>query len=343
VNPAPTDKVAALRRAIIRAWPDYYSWPEARQERHRLQRSRDDDCRLRQAVVQSLFGLDVRSEEELEALLDSFNDAQYLLLNSTMLPLQGIGADSLFLNESLPDDKTLLDFETLGDYARDDHQFQEQARQQEDPAYVVRPYRGDLHHCWARLQIEGAFHYADLRTQAGYLADALEELGSDRIQALIPHEYVDGPNHGKREGKGFLYDKRIDAHGLEGQLDELQRRYYAYVRQRYDDLLELFDQSLRKCVYVRDRSRPDDPHMEFVFSDKTALDAVRFRHFVSDCRVLAGDVGELESQLDHERRAALDFLEESHRDIMDHFDPTVVTLRQKRKIILADGKLKDLL
>jgi hypothetical protein len=344
MNPTQTDKAAALRRAIIRVWPDYYySWPEARQERHRLQRSREDDFRIRQAVVQSLFGLDVRSEEELSTLLDSFNDAQYLLLNSTMLPLQGIGADSFFLNESLPDDKTLLDFETLGDYARDDHRFQQQARRQEDPGYVVRPYRGDLHHCWARLDVDGAFHYADLRTQAGYLVDALEELGSDRIPTLIPHGYVDGPNHGKREGKGFIYDKRIDARGLEGQLDELQHRYYAYVTKRHDDLLELFDKSARKCVYVQDRSHPDDPHMEFVFSDKTALDAVRVRHFISDCRLLAGNNCELEARLDHERRAALDFLEESHRDIMNNFDPTVVKLRQKRKIILADGKLKDLL
>ena len=83
--------------------------------------------------------------------------------------------------------------------------------------------------------------------------------------------------------------------------------------------------------------------MDFVFSDKTALDAMRFRHFMSDCRLLAGDNRELETQFDHERRAALVFLEESHRDIMDNFDPTVVTLRQKRKIILANDKLKDLL
>jgi len=343
MNPAQTDKDAALRRAIIRVWPDYFSWPEGERERRRLRRSREDDLRIRQAVVQSLFSHKVQSEEELDALLDSFDDAQYLLLNSILLPLQGIGSDSFFLNESLPDDKTLLDFETLGDYARDDHRFQQQARKQEDSEHVVRPYRGDLHHCWARLHVDGAFYYADLRTQAGYVVDVLDELGSDRIQTLIPHEYVDGPNHGKREDKGFVYDKRIDAHGLEGQLEDLQRRYYGYMNKRYEDLLNLFDQTARKHIYMLDRSRVDDPHMDFVFSDKTALDAVRFRHFMSDCRLLGGDNRELETQLDHERRAALTFLEESHRDIMEHYDPTVVTLRKKRKIILADSKLKDLL
>lgn len=53
----------------------------------------------------------------MRALLDSLDDAQYLVLNSTMLPLQGVGADNFFLNESLPEDKTMLDFDTLGDYA----------------------------------------------------------------------------------------------------------------------------------------------------------------------------------------------------------------------------------
>lgn len=340
---AQTDKDAALRRAIIRVWPDYFSWPEAQQERCRLQRSREDDFRIRQAVVLMLFRREVRSEDELDALLESFDDAQYLRLNSAMLPLQGIGMASFFLNESLPDDKTLLNFETLGDYARDDHQFQEQARQQDDPNRVIRPYRGDLHHCWARLSIDGAFYYADLPSQAGHLVDVLDELGFDRIQSFIPHEYVDGPHHGKREGKGFIYDKRINANGLERHLEELQRRYYAYINKRHEDLLDLFDKTAPKCVYLRYRNREDDPHMDFVFSDKTALDAVQFRYFISDCRLLSGDIRELETQLNHERRVALAFLEELHRDIMDHFDPTVVTLRQKRKIILADGKLKDLL
>jgi hypothetical protein len=115
------------------------------------------------------------------------------------------------------------------------------------------------------------------------------------------------------------------------------------MNKRHEELLDLFDKTARQCVYRRDRSRPDDPHMDFVFSDKTALDAVRFRHFMSDCRLLAGDNRELETQLDHERRAALAFIEESHRDVMEHFDPTVVTLRKKRKIILANDRLKDLL
>lgn len=343
MNSTQTDKDAALRRAIIRVWPDYFSWPEPQQEQFRLHLSSQDDFRIRQAIVQELFGHEVRSEEELEALLDSFNDAQYLLLNSTMLPLQGIGEDKFFLNECLLDDTTLLDFETVDDYARADHAFQEQAREQDDPDYRPRPYRGDLHHCWARLCIDDVFHYADLDSQAGYFIGILDELGSDRIQEFIPHEYVDGADHGKWEGKGFIYDKRLDADGLEGQLQELQRRYYGYTNERYESLLLLFDRAAEKRVYMQDRSRQDDPHMRFVFSDKTALDAVRFRHFMSDCRLIAGDNRRLQSRLDQERRSALDFVDQTHRDVLENFDPRVVPLRRKRRIILVNEKLKDLL
>ncbi len=340
---SPAEKEVVLRRAIIRVWPDYFSWPEAKREQFRLQLSNEDDFRIKQVVVQSLFGGEVRSKEELDALLDSFDDAQYLLLNSTTLPLQGIGTNHFFLNESLPDDKTLLDFETLGDYARDDHQFQEQARKGDNPDHQIRPYRGDLHHCWARLSIDGAFYYVVLSSQAGHITSIVDDFGVDRIQSLIPHKYVDGAHHGKREGNGFLYDKRIDANGLEGQLDELQHRYYEYLHRRHEALIDLFDKTAQNCVYMQDRSRAEEPRMDFVFSDKAALDSIRFRHFMSDCRLIVRDNSELETRLDQEHQSALAFLDDAHRDIIENFDPTIVAMRKKRKIILADSKLKDLL
>ena len=39
-----------------------------------------------------------------------------------------MGEDDFFLNEVLPADGALLNFDTVGDYARDDHRFQEQPR-----------------------------------------------------------------------------------------------------------------------------------------------------------------------------------------------------------------------
>jgi hypothetical protein len=123
------------------------------------------------------------TEEELKAALDAFDDAQYLLLNSAALPVMGIGEDHFFLNEWLGKDRTLLDFETLYDYDHDDHCFQEQARQEEFPDYTVKSYRGSLYYRWARLEINGSFHYAFLSMAAGHLYGMLDEWGFDKIGA----------------------------------------------------------------------------------------------------------------------------------------------------------------
>ena len=181
-----SSREAILRRAIIRAIPDYYSWPDMEREQYRLSVPKEQDFLIRQAVLRSLFGIEVDTGKRLNEVLKEFDDDQYLLLNSTLLPFQGIGENDFFLNECLADGVTLLDFETLGDYARDDHEFQEQARKDEDPAFEIRPYRGDLHPRWARLNIDGEFHYATFISLAGHLSDALDETGAEQIDMLIP-------------------------------------------------------------------------------------------------------------------------------------------------------------
>jgi hypothetical protein len=343
VDTDQTNWNAVLRQAVIRVKPDYFALSNAEREHYRLRLNTKDEFRIRQAVLKDVFGIVANTTEELDATLDTFDDNQYLLLNSTLLPLQGIGEDNFFLNEYLPTDVTLLDFSTVGDYTRDDHRFQEQARTQEDPDYKIRAYRGDIHRCWARLMIDGAFHYAVISSLAGYLTDMLDEAGFDRIDELIPCQYDVGPNHGNREGNGYVYDKRLNAGGLEGQLQALRDRYYTYMKERYEALLERFNTSPATCVYMRDRTRDNEPQKDFVFSDATALDAVRFRHFVSDCRRITGDPAEVDHLIAQEKHLALDFLANTNKDIMDNFDPTVVKLRRKRKIILADDTLKDLL
>jgi hypothetical protein len=186
---------------------------------------------------------------------------------------------------------------------------------------------------------------------AGYVSSLIDELGAARISELIPYGYIAGKNHGRREGTGTVYDQRIDAAGLEWQLEELKGRFYRYVAERRHDHLALeFDQESRKVVYLFDQSRPDDfdqsrpddPHMDFIFTDKTALKAVRFRQFMADCRALAGDSRALDLITEREKSAILAFLHEAHRDIMENFDPKVVKLRKKNKIIVADGALDAL-
>ena len=334
---------AALRRAIIRAIPEYYAWPEVEQEQYRLNVSSETIFCIQQLLLKSLFNINANSEEQLDDAMNEFDDEQYLLLNSTLLPFQGIGKNNFLLNEYLADGITLLDFPSIGDYARDDHRFQQQARKQEDPAYEVQNYQGDLFPTWARLTIDGTFSYATLFSLAERLRDIIDETGTERINELIPHDYIEGKNHGKQERQGTLFDLQVDAAGKEPQLDELQHRFYIYMHARYQHLLERFDEKSKQRVYIQRIEQNGEPHINFVFSDKSAFDAVRFRHFIQDCEDIAGDIIELDALTKQEQQETVKFLDKNYYDILDNYDPSVIRLRKKRKIILADGVLDDLL
>jgi len=334
---------AALRRAIISVVPDYFAWTVDEQERYRANMSDDDNFRIRQIVVNVLFDIKTATRDDLETALDDFDDGQYLLLNSTLLQLTGIGDDLFFLNEYFAENTSLLDFGTLYDYDYADHVFQETMRQQDDPNYIAKPYRGSLYFRWARLQINGVFHYANLCVLAGYVHSKLEEFGFDKINGLIPHKYVNGKNHGKREGQGSLFDMRIDAGGLEPQLEELKDRYYRYLSMRFESLLDGYHANASKRVYQVDDNQETEPHRDFIFTHISALQAVRFRHFMQDCNAIQGDPVELKALLEQEYQAAVGFLEHAHQDIVANFDPKVVKLRKKMKVIISYAAAKDLL
>ncbi len=342
VTQSEAKQEAAVKRAIISVVPDYFAWPAEIQERYRATMPDEDHLRIRQVLLKALFDIKTTNREDLEAALDRFNDGQYLLLNSAMLQLTGIGDDYLFLNESMAENTSLLDFETVYDYDYADHLFQESMRQKDDPTYTAKPYRGTLYYRWARLHINGAFHYANLCLLASYVNSKLEEFGFDKINELIPHNYVDGKNHGKREGQGSIFDMRIDAGGLEAQLEELKDRYYKYLISRCEVISDDFDAKAPKRLYLVDASTETEPHMDIIFTDKTALQAVSFRQFMKDCQAIKGDPGELTELVEKESQAALGFLEQSHQDIITNFDPKVVKLRKKMKIIISDAAAKDL-
>jgi hypothetical protein len=326
----------------MRVNPDYFAWSIEAQERYRVSMPEKDAFRIRQELLRAFFGIRVKTDEELESVSRAFGNEEHLVFNRALLPAAGVGEDYFFLNECMDHGKTLLDFETLHDYDLDDHCFQEQAWKEQAPGYVTKPYRGSLYHRWARLFIDGAFHYASLTMAAGYVHSNIDEFGQEKFSALIPHRYVKAKDHGKREGIGNIFSQRIDAEGKEPQAEELQRRLWAYLSERYDALLSEFDSQARKVVYMEDRSSKDDPHMNFVFSDKTALQAVGFRHFMNDCRPLVADRADLEACVSRERQKLNEYMESACRDILANFNPKVATLRKKRKIIVADGALKDL-
>ena len=334
-----------LRRAIIKCVPDYFSWDEKHQERYRLDTPEEDFFKIRQFLLRELFDISVSNDDEMKEAWRAMNEIQCSKLNARLLPLQGIGEDYFYLNESFCRQKNLLSFETLYDYDLDDYKFQEDSREKEQEGYERRPYRGSLYLTWARLMIDGAFSYGVLSMVAGYLCSELDEYGNDYIEKLIPHDFKHGEDHGKAEDSGYLIDIRVDARGLELQLDELKHRFWKHISMVHERLMDEFDKKSKQRVFVLNHSKMGDPNHHFLFTDKEILKRIHFRSFMRSCRAAEqSDHSSLFRNLGEERDLLTEYLDSQYKDIMDNFDPRIVRLRKRYKVIAhKDSGLDELL
>ncbi|MFV2056456.1 MAG: hypothetical protein ACC707_08300, partial [Thiohalomonadales bacterium] len=220
---------AASRKALISANPNYYSWPEPQQERFRATMDDAAQNRVEAVLLKDLLAIKCTAENAGEIWSD-LPLSKLDNLNWAKLLTSGIGDDFLFLNEGMAENKSLLDFNSLYHYDYDDHLFQEQANKKETKDYKGRDYHALRFSRWARLIINDHFYYATLYSLAGYLTDEIEDRCHDCINKLIPHEYVEGKENGKQVKGGFRWDMRVEAGGLEMQLDELNSRWYRYTQ-----------------------------------------------------------------------------------------------------------------
>jgi hypothetical protein len=325
-----------LRRAIMRVRPDLFSRSHEERERYGVRIPIQDDVLLDKILLRELFGIIVKTRDEASAAHDDLTGTQNDLLNATVLPLTGIGEDSFSLNEFFAEGKSVLSFETVYDYDRAEHEIQESARAGEASPYVKRPYHGVLYFAWARLFMDEVFTYGHLSMAAGHIHATADEHVSEIVDALVPHENVQGKNHGKRSERGFEWDMRVDAGGKEGLLDELRFCQNAYFDKRYDTLAETWDRRAARAVYIAGRNVPGAMDQEFLFSDPAALKAVRFRSFLRDCRAIERPATELMPHIDSEKQAAEIFMHAEHERLLRDFDPNVARLHKRRKIIVHE-------
>lgn len=336
----PTTIKSAARKALIAADADYHSWEPERQERFRAAMNESAQDRADAVLLTDLLGIPCNAQNASEIWRD-LPLAKLDNLNWAKLLTTGIGEDMIFLNESMAENTTLLDFETLYDYDFDDHLYQEQANKKEFKDYQGRDYYALRFQRWARLIIDEQFHYINLYSLAGYLTDQLEEQGGAVIQSLIPHRYFEGKQHGKPEKSGFLWDVRINAAGLEKQLDELQHRWHQYLQQRWLELSRTFTQ-VAPAVVTEHIKKNGEQHRNFIFNNEAALKRIRWKHFLVDCRPMTVEFAEVTNMKQQELAKAESWLREAHADIMRNFDPKVVKLKRKRKVVIAPGAFDGL-
>ena len=324
----------ALRRALMKVRPEYFGWLPTEQERYGVAIPEEDHERLCQALLQELWNRKIRSPKAAARAASRLPLVEQHRWNEIVLPLTGIGDDCFFLNEGFSAGRSILDFPTLLAYDENDYRFQEEARRKDDSTYEGGNYRGSLHLTWARLFVGAQFTYATLSMAAGYILCALEETASALIQELIPHRYVPGKSHGKVEGKCYRWDRRLDAGGQEALLDELQHRTWAHTHERYENLLTEWESHGTGGVYLIDVSEPPEHNIHFVFGDTRALGAVRFRSFMKDCRAIERPVDELQRAVEDETVEIKRFVRKEYEELQRTFDPAVVHLRKRRKILV---------
>lgn len=331
---------AAARKALMAANPLYHAWSPEQQELFRATMDDAASDRVAAVLLSELQEPAGTAENAGEEWLDLPNGK--LAYNWADLLTTGIGEDMILLNETMAENVSLLDFETVYDYDLDDYHFQERESSREITDYQKRDYYALRFSLWARLLIDDKLHYATITSLATHITDELEDQGTDMIHRLIPHDYVEGENHGKKAKGGFVWDMRLDAKGLEPQLDELNERWRQYLQQRWIELSQSF-QGQAPAAFMMNTCEDEDLLALFVFNNAAALKSIRWRSFLSDCRQQERAFSEVEHHVSEAWKQAEDWLYEAHRDILQNFDPTVTRLRKQRKVTVAPRAFDRLL
>jgi hypothetical protein len=175
----------------------------------------------------------------------------------------------------------------------------------------------------------------------------MEDAADAEIQLRLPFHYVSGPEDGKRDESGSIrWDMRLDANGQEALLDELQHRVRDEQSHRRRELGLQFSEQRQGACYLDDNpwehEDSDERNLLVVFSDPEALAAVRFTSFLRDCRRIERPLAELRALQAREAERMRSFVAEQHEDLVKNFDPKVVPLRKKLKVMIHPDALRDM-
>lgn len=335
-----------LRRAVMVARPEFFTWSAEGQLRYRVNLPNDDHEAILSALLREHGGRRRVARARLESRGRIPLDLQNRV-NEWLQPLQGIGEDTFSLNEHFAEGSSILDFATLLDYDRNDHAFQQDANQREFEGYVAEPYTGSLHGTWARVLVDGRLCYLTLTMASWHLYGSMEEAANAEIEVRIPHRHVRGPEDGKRDESGSVrWDMRVDAGGQEALLEELKHRVWEEQSRRRSELGRIFCEQRRHVCFLDDHpwedQRPDERNLLVVFSDPEALAAVRFATFLNDCRRMGRPLAGLRALEAREAERMREFVAAQHEDLLRNFDPGVVPLRRKYKVMIRPDALRDL-
>ena len=89
-------------------------------------------------------------------------------------------------------------------------------------------------------------------------------------------------------------------------------------------------------------ARTQTGNIHFIFTDKDALSAVRFRSFVRDCSAIERGADELNEAMKEQETKLKSFIQQQHQELLQTFDPRVKRLRRRRQILIHKDAFEDL-
>jgi hypothetical protein len=150
----------------------------------------------------------------------------------------------------------------------------------------------------------------------------------------------------KQGSRGIRWDRRVGANGQEALLEELLQRVWEEQAHRRSELGQRFCEQRQGACFLDDHpweyQDPNERSLLVVFSDPDALAAVRFTSFLCDCRRIERPLAELRALEVRQAKRMRDFVAAQHEDLVKNFDPKVVPLRKKLKVMLHPEALRDM-
>lgn len=297
-----------VRRVLKAHAPEYFDLDADARERRRAEFSNELLRDMRADLLADPMG---KSPAEIEAIEDrdmSMAPDELLRINTLMQQIRGVGEDFFSWNEFLGEGETALSFTTIGDYDRNDHECQERFRVEEDDNYTPAPYMGSLYGGWARYLENGQLRYAILSDLGGFIGGELESFELDLLQELVPHRYVQGPEHGSTTEEGLIrWNMELDASGDEDIYKALGKAGREYIEERIGALRMQATKDEDSTVWHFPETDweggIDADGVYLVFASPRAMDAVRPRHLLADCAKHAGDLSTLREKVAAERAA----------------------------------------
>lgn len=337
-TPGPDDRIppfadiqALVEQAVVAEVPEFASWTEAERTRWKISKVPAVDEikeRIRCLLVARATGTTPEDIAKANNRVLSSPDTTLTDLagplapeyaNAVSLAMDGIGADHFFLNEHFHDGEDLSHFRTVGDWDRDDHAYQQDARAK-DFGTEPQPYQGSLYAEWGRCVVDGRFAYMGLHMAHYYVASDMEEHGRDLIQTLVPSRFKANPDHGQKTAQGTIWSMEKDAGGLEDVLKALEKAMDTHIQ---DTTQRLADKACANptpevwLIRSTDAYTPAwETHYEAIFLNPEAVDRVRWTSFLSDIATMAGDEAELAAVVARETQTLHDLLNSLYEQLM---------------------------